>query len=248
MDNPTDLLIPDQDGWSVCPCGGQLLLNAPTETDAQNYLDEAYDRLLQTSKALKRPIHLRWTEQWDEQSRALVVTPRMSSGQESLSDVLNGIDRQFPPDPFLNPLTLQPDSEYRRIMEFCMDLRDQGYSVCITSQIDDECLYQNDQLLPTRAVLLPHEWQGKNYRWYWRNSMDDYRDLRRLLTRDRAITNLEAGRPTVPEFEYTLTRADGRLARYSTHYFLVDNFMSPEGYPPIPARIGVSNVEHWQLL
>jgi len=195
---------------------------------------------------LGRRIELRWTEQWDESCRALLITPQMSGG-ETVETILEGT-KLFPTDPLLNPLTLQPDANYRRIMEFCMDLRDRGYSVCITSQIDDECLYQNDQLLPSRAILMPHQWVGRNYRFYWRNSMDDYGDLRRFLTRDRAITNLEANRPTIPEFEYTLTRADGSLARYSTCYYLVDNFMSPLGYPPIPARIGVSNTEHWQLL
>ena len=136
-----------------------------------------------------------------------------------------------PVNPKINPITLRPDDDYQRVTEFLLSHWQDGKSVCVVSQIDNRCLFQNDKLLPARAIIQPSEWIGQNYLWYWRDSMDDYKQLRELLTRDVYI----------PKFEYRLRRPDGSMARYLTDYYTAN-------YLGVPVRIGVSDVSEWELI
>ena len=136
-----------------------------------------------------------------------------------------------PVNPKINPITLRPDDDYQRVTEFLLSHWQDGKSVCVVSQIDNRCLFQNDKLLPARAIIQPFEWIGQNYLWYWRDSMDDYAALRDLLTRDVYI----------PKFEYRLRRPDGSMARYQTDYYTAN-------YLGVPVRVGVSDVSEWELI
>lgn len=136
-----------------------------------------------------------------------------------------------PVNPRINPITLRPDSDYQRVTEFLIEHWQDGKSVCVVSQIDNRCLFQNDKLLPARAILQPSEWIGQNYLWYWRDSMEDYKQLRERLTRDLYI----------PKFEYRLRRPDGSFAKYLTDYYTAN-------YLGVPVRIGVSRLEDWELI
>ena len=136
-----------------------------------------------------------------------------------------------PVDPKINPITLRPDDDYQRVTEFLLTHWHDGKSVCVVSQIDNRCLFQNDKLLPARAIIQPSEWIGQNYLWYWRDSMEDYNQLRELLNRDVYI----------PKFEYRLRRPDGSMARYLTDYYTAN-------YLGVPVRIGVSGLADWELI
>ncbi|MFM6355696.1 MAG: hypothetical protein ACKPH7_22945, partial [Planktothrix sp.] len=126
---------------------------------------------------------------------------------------------------------LRPDDDYQRVTEFLLTHWHDGKSVCVVSQIDNRCLFQNDKLLPARAIIQPSEWIGQNYLWYWRDSMEDYNQLRELLNRDVYI----------PKFEYRLRRPDGSMARYLTDYYTAN-------YLGVPVRIGVSGLADWELI
>ena len=136
-----------------------------------------------------------------------------------------------PVNPKVNPITLRPDDDYQRVTEFLLTHWQDGKSVCVVSQIDNRCLFQNDKLLPARAIIQPSEWIGQNYLWYWRDSMDDYSQLRELLSRDVYI----------PKFEYRLRRPDGSMAKYQTDYYTAN-------YLGVPVRIGVSGLADWELI
>jgi hypothetical protein len=136
-----------------------------------------------------------------------------------------------PVNPKINPITLRPDDDYQRVTEFLLEHWQDGKSVCVVSQIDNRCLFQNDKLLPARAIIQPSEWIGQNYLWYWRDSMDDYAALRELLTREVYI----------PKFEYQLRRPDGSMARYQTDYYTAN-------YLGVPVRVGVSGLADWELI
>lgn len=135
----------------------------------------------------------------------------------------------------INPITLTPDSDYQRLMEWMLEKRSEGKSVCVTSQIDDKCLFQNDKLTVSRAVITPAEFIGQNYRWYWRDSMDDYQSLRNYLD------SLTGERDYLAGFEYRLRRPDGALCSYATDYYRA-TFLN------VPVRIGVSNPEDWSII
>lgn len=136
-----------------------------------------------------------------------------------------------PVNPRINPITLRPDDDYQRVTEFLLSHWQDGKSVCVVSQLDNKCLFQNDKLLPARAIIQPSEWIGQNYLWYWRDSMEDYQQLRELLTRDAYI----------PQFEYRLRRPDGSFAKYLTDYYTAN-------YLGVPVRIGVSGLADWELI
>ncbi len=135
----------------------------------------------------------------------------------------------------INPITLTPDADYQRVSEWLIEKWNEGKSVCVTSQIDNKCLFQNDKLTTRRAVIQPHEFIGQNYLWYWRDTMDDYHQLRQYLD------ELQGDRDYLAGFEYRLRRPDGALCRYQTDYYR-GTFLG------VPVRIGVSNPADWEIL
>ncbi len=160
--------------------------------------------------------------------------PLMDSAGEPTEEN-NNIKLTMKVETQINPLTLKPDSDYQRLMEWMMEKRAEGLSVIVTSQIDDKCLFHNDVLKATRTVLTAAEFIGQNYRWYWRDTMDDYQELRDRLD---AITG---DRDYLSGFEYRLRRPDGALCSYATDYYRA-TFLG------VPVRIGVSRPEDWQLV
>ncbi|MGQ4646783.1 hypothetical protein [Lyngbya aestuarii] len=123
-------------------------------------------------------------------------------------------------------------ADYLRITDFIKEKREQGLIVVITSMWDDVCLHTNDLLRPERANLMPHQWTGFNFRYLWRDSRDDYNQLIDRLIRDHHI----------PQYHYRMRRPDGRFAEYETDYYFVENYLN------VPVRIGVSQVDNWELL
>ncbi|OLT60767.1 hypothetical protein [Moorena bouillonii] len=123
-------------------------------------------------------------------------------------------------------------ANYLRVNDFIKEKREEGLIVVITSMWNDVCLHTNDLLAPERGILQPHQWTGFNYRYLWRDSRDDYNELIDRLTRERYI----------PKFQYTLRRPDGTLGRYETDYYLVEDYLN------VPVRIGVSDVNAWELI
>ena len=138
-------------------------------------------------------------------------------------------------EPSISPLTLSIDADHEALMMWMLEQRSQGKSVCVTSQIDNKCLFQNDKLPVSRGVIQPAEFIGHNYLWNWRDTMEDYRDLRSRLD------SLIGDRDYIPGYEYRLRRPDGKMCKYATNYYRA-TFLN------VPVRIGVSSPEDWELL
>ncbi len=147
-------------------------------------------------------------------------------------------------------------ADYRRILEFLMQQKEEGNIVIITSNITrdengepistenptagrDICHHTNDLLLPNRASWNASQFTGYNYRKSWRRGFDDferlnpeYHRLREALAKDGCA----------PNFEYTLYRPDGALCSYSTSYLLCNDYCGDQ------VRIGISRPQDWSLI
>lgn len=128
-------------------------------------------------------------------------------------------------------------ADYIRLHEFLIEKKREGKIVIITSQVNDQCIHTNDNLLPSRGFWMPHQFDGYNYRLSWSLSgsgepSDEYHQMRDLLRRDGFVLN----------FDYRLIRPDGALCRYQTDFYHVDNYCGQ------PIRIGVSDPNAWELL
>lgn len=100
----------------------------------------------------------------------------------------------------------------------------------ITEMGTDICLLTNGQGSPERLIWEPAKYQGFNYRWLWRDSMDDYERLYQALRQEGKAEN----------FSYKLRRVDGSLARYTADYTLVEEFLG------VAARMSFNH--EWQLV
>ncbi|MGB3401185.1 MAG: hypothetical protein WBA77_00680 [Microcoleaceae cyanobacterium] len=216
-------------GWQYQAGEGSITMIAPDKKCAESYLWELE----------RHPCHC---IKWDEPIELFIKyvngshryrVPLTSHAGEP--NVENNSETNMKIETQVNPITLQPDSDYQRLMEWMLEKRTDGLSVVVTSQIDDKCLFHNDVLKASRTVLTAAEFIGQNYRWYWRDTMDDYRELRDRLD---AITG---DRDYLAGFEYRLRRPDGALCSYSTDYYRA-TFLG------VPVRIGVSRSEDWQII
>lgn len=143
------------------------------------------------------------------------------------------------------------DANYLAVLDFMKERYEEGKIVILTTHImgadptgnDDicSCIHTNDKLLPSRASLKPYQFQGYDYLKSWRCLPEggispapspEYQDLRSRLNKDGYV----------PGFEYTLKRPDGAFCRYSTDYYLIEDYCGQ------PIRIGVSAPEDWSLI
>lgn len=134
-------------------------------------------------------------------------------------------------------------ADYRRILEFLLQKKDEGRIVIITSNTTNICLHTNDLLLPARGVLSAAQFTGYNYLRSWRaDRSEDPNNPQRLNPQFDQLRDLLARDGHVPGFRYTLYRPDEALCEYSTDYYLCRDYCGDE------VRIGVSRTEDWRLL
>jgi len=100
----------------------------------------------------------------------------------------------------------------------------------ITAMETDTCLLINDKGSPDRIIWTPAQYQGLNWRWLWRDTMDDYERMIQGLRQESKLDN----------FTYRMRRVDGSLAEYTADYQLIPNFLG------VPARLAYNR--EWRLI
>lgn len=232
-------------GWTIKCSRELLILEAPNEKAASKLIDLGTDNL--ATSATKFDCIAAIVRFPGCKNNPYRVPATMAEGNTGIKMTTNS-------SPQLNPNLLGAD--YVRIHEFLIEQRLAGNIVVITSNITrdaqgrrietenpeagrDICHHTNDLLLPSRACWDSKDWTGYNYRLSWRRDYNDftrlnpeYLQLKELLARDKKIQN----------FEYTLYRPDSSKCRYSTSYYLCENYRGDE------VRIGVSNPQDWQII
>lgn len=129
--------------------------------------------------------------------------------------------------------------DYCAMHEFLAAQRKEGKIVIITSNKTGICYHTNDLLRPERGVLQPLQWNGYNYLRSWRRSLHDWENLNPQLER---LQELLARDGQVLDYDYTLYRPDDAHCRYSTSYYLCNDYMGDQ------VRVGISRPEDWELL
>jgi len=116
---------------------------------------------------------------------------------------------------------------YEKVLDF---LGKEQSPVCITSMLTDQCLMMNDKFSPERIIWTPSQYIGLNFKYSWRDSLDDYQRLKAALETDGFI----------PDFTYRQRRVDNSMAEYNKDFYLIEDFLG------VPARISIS--KSWRCL
>lgn len=229
MEASTDLIRwVQQPGWDFRVGKDSLMFLAPTEKDAENFLDKWIDYLA----AMARQWRLSCAYvgfpgcPWAYDVPARMAANLEQSGESAMTEELD----------FIKPYLRNADE--LRVLDFIREKISDGLIVIITSQLDNRCRFTSKSLKPERAFFTPAQFHNYDYVRSWdidrigQPSAEYYR-LRELLDRDGVVSG----------YEYKLIRPDGALCSYSTDYYLVD-----DGWAGEPVRIGISRLEDWKLL
>lgn len=215
----------NQPGWKHSKTLYGYHIEAPTQDEADELLKIAWDSLLVLAKQVRGNLFLGWKNAKRPYHISVKLAAAINSG-ESFNLLESRTDRELP--------NLAVSAQYEEALDFFQGQCQQSKSVNIIGLVDNICYMQNDRLNPERGVIAPHQWIGQNMAWYWRDTMSDY---------ERLIYLLKEPVGKVWEYEHRLRRADGSLARFSTSFYRIDSF-----YPGVSVRIGVSDLDAWEIL
>lgn len=126
------------------------------------------------------------------------------------------------------------NSSHDELLLFLGQASADGYVVMIADMKKSAIRYVNDNVPYERVLCLPGEMcdqQIFNNNDFWRDSLDDKRELYRLLKEDGFI----------PGFEHRLRRKDGSMARYAHDFYLIQ-------LGGVPARLVVSRPNDYEVI
>lgn len=215
------------DGWGVMPSSNSIQLIAPDQTEARSFHEGMKGYLVESARDIGKTIQLVWSgcsnpieinySQSEESDRVIESSSQISSwGSE----------------------TIRPSAEYEAVLDFVKGQKLDGNIVTITSMVDDKCLMVNDlQALDRGGGWTAQNWIGIDFKKLWIDSFtlgrhNYYGELRDRIVADQRLR----------EFEYEIRRPSGALARYSSNYHYIENFLGGA------VRIAVSRPGDWSIV
>lgn len=119
---------------------------------------------------------------------------------------------------------------FPEFFQFLSEEAEKGRFWTLTDNLTDRCLFMTDPDDPKRLTAPIIQHIGYDFRYSWRDSLDEYDRLKHLLATEK----------TAPSFEYDLYRLDDSLAHYQKTYYLIEGLWGGQ------VRASVS--EGWELL
>lgn len=215
----------NQDLWDWKPCNNTLIIDAPSEDDARDFIEKwiLATQLLTESFGCDRALI-----RYPGDSRPFIIYP---------------LNRRFnlmkPTETIVKPIKNSRlhfvDATRSQVLQFIEEQREEGKLVIVSSQITSRII--DTSMIPIeRGILkLPSQWNGFNSLELWRESMHQFQQLQNSLETDGYI----------PNFEYELLRVDGSKIRTAKDYYLARNYFG-DGVEPV--RISVGDFNNYEVI
>lgn len=212
-------------GWGLSLSPVALIINAPSQEEAQEFYRQSIQQLAQSAAKLKRLAAL---IRYPECHRPYRIPAKMS--------YTTGDDRMSTTNIVLPTTNGRPnlaDATRRQVFDFIEEQRESGKIIMVASQITDRCVDVQCVSRERGIFAYASQWHGYNFWELWRETIDQYFRLRQLLDSDGYISG----------YVYEILRIDGSKARYKKDYYLANNFLPGE-----PVRISVAERQDWELI